>query len=142
MTELLRLQPDSLHLDEHSQDLVMSAKYLLGEFWWILIGLFFAALFKDILIQIGAGLVWKLGRRYNETDVVIVNEFFCRISRIGLFSVEFYVYDTVDNPPRFGWTWMVSNDELKKLHIWKPLSKHDPLIGAVRKITSHISKES
>jgi hypothetical protein len=124
-------------VDEHARDMVVGIQYLLGEYWWAWLGILGLFLGKDLAIQLAAGLMWKLGRRYNETDVVIVDEFFCRISRIGLLSVEFYVYDTVENPPRFGWTWMVSNDELKHLHIWKPLSKHDPALGGVRKITSH-----
>lgn len=130
------MQPEAIAADEHVRDIVLASRILFQEYWWAIASMLLLIICKDLLIQMGAGVVWKLGRRYNETDVVIVDEFFCRIAKIGFWNVEFYVYDMIQDPPKVAWTWLVSNDELRKKSIWKPLPKHEPLHGAVQRVTS------
>lgn len=112
--------------------MVNAAEHLIGHFGWILVVAFMALMFRGLLKQFVAGLAWKLGRRYNETDVVVVDGYPGRITRIGLLFTEIYIYDTVKKPPNQGWSWMIANDKLIDLMIWKPLSKHEGQYNVLR----------
>lgn len=90
----------------------------------VLLPIFLLYLARTFLDQLVWGLVWKLGRRYNENDVVIIDGEFGRIIRIGLFSVEFYVYEIVDDKIVSGWTLNMANDKLRDLKLKKPLQNH------------------
>jgi len=128
------MQPDSLLADEHVRDYIIAIQYLFGQVWWMILGFLVLVLYRDLLHQVAAGIYWKMGRTYNEKDAVVVNGYFCSIVHIGFFYTEFTVYDHVSRPPGKGYSWLVSNDRLNKLDVWKKRPKHDEEIEEIQTI--------
>lgn len=96
---------------------------LLGHLAWVLIGAVFLFMFRAFIDQFVHGIVWKIGRRYNETDIIKLNGDFGRIVRMGLFNMEIYVYILDKNEKVVGgYSYMIPNDKLRDLKIMKPLS--------------------
>ena len=122
-------------MDEHAKDLSQALQFFWDTNSWKIIGIVLLLFFHNEVRAIAAMLSWKMGRRYNETDVVVINGYYARIVRIGLLYTEFYIYDRVDEPPNQGWTKLVANEELTKQDIWKPLDKHDMTIP-IKKVTA------
>lgn len=138
---MIDLPSDTLLVDEHTRDLVHSAEYLVGRYSWVMATLITVLLFRGIIEQFIAVMVWKIGRRYNEGKTVVVNGFFCRIVKIGLFYVEFYAYNQINEPPKRGWSWLVPGDRLNKLDIWIPLAKHEVDEESVQTVSHTKHKE-
>jgi hypothetical protein len=119
------MQP--IPLDENAKDLVLSIRSIIDTYWWAGVIIFLGLLFREQIMQFIFVMSWKLGRRYNERMPVIVNGRFARIAKIGLFYVEFYLYNKISEPPERGVSWMVAGNRLNGIDIWIPLENHVPL---------------
>ena len=88
-----------------------------------IVAIYFVRSFVDACI---AGVIWKVGRKYNENDVVLLDEMPARIVKIGLFNVEFYTYRLNEQGQVLsGFSVMVANDKLREKIIKKPLMNLD-----------------
>ena len=118
-------------LSVHSRyDIGRQIQHLIQDNVWSLLtfigGLFLLYLVRSFADQLVHGMVWRRGRRYNENDVVLVDDEYARIVRIGWFFTEFYIYKLNDvQEPITGWSLMVANDKLRDMKIKKPLSRHE-----------------
>jgi hypothetical protein len=99
---------------------------LTADLWMLIVpimGLLFLHIAGERIIE---GLMWKIGRTYNEEDVVLFDKRFARITKIGLWNVKFTVYEVGDDDKIVGgWSLIVANDMLKRHEIMKPLELHD-----------------
>lgn len=124
-------------MTEEAKGLILTVQFIIAQYGWWICGLIFLALQHKRIEQFIGVMTWKLGRRYNERMKVIVNGYYCRIAKIGLLYVEFYVYNKVNDPPTNGRSWMVAGSRLDSLDIWIPLEKFEKEDSAIQTV-SHI----
>ena len=77
-----------------SGSIVQAVKSIIGEYIWILFGLFVMYFVKDSIANIIQGIMFFLDRDYNEQDIVLFNGRWARITKIGAFKTNMYMFDT------------------------------------------------
>jgi len=102
------------------------AQALLDRAWLIIVPIFLLAALRNTVSRAIEGLFWKMGRTYNVDDAVVVDGRRARITRQNIWVTVFYIYTwkAGSKIPTGGTIMVVSNTELGKMKIEKPLVLH------------------
>jgi hypothetical protein len=103
---------------------------LLSEGWWLALPIIVALFFREAISRAIIGFFWKRGRTYNLDDPIFYNGREGRLVRQNSLVTTFYLYDKKECKScgggiKRGEVWTVSNIELGKLDITKPLQNHE-----------------
>ena len=99
---------------------------LMDRAWLIIIPLFILAAMRSTVSRAIEGLFWKMGRTYNVDDAVVIDGRRGRITRQNIWVTVFYIYTWEEGQrmPSGGTIMVVSNTELGRMKIEKPLVLH------------------
>lgn len=93
------------------------------DLYWIIIPTFAFLLVKEIIIRWIDGILWRWRSEYNDHDVIRIEGDLARLEHIGWLNTEINIYEIEQGKIIGGWLLTVSNDQLRKMRIMKPLTK-------------------
>ena len=114
-------------MDDHTQlinDLISTSLF---KVWTLVVPVMALVILKETIVRGIEGLAWKHGRTYSIDDAVVIDKRKGRIIRQSIWTTTFYIYiysDDNQDVPIGGNILVVSNSELGKLRIEKPLVLH------------------
>jgi len=99
---------------------------VLDRAWWFIITLFLLAAIRNTVSRAIEGAFWKMGKTYNVDDAVVIDGRRGRITRQNIWVTVFYIYTWEEGQrmPSGGTIMVVSNTELGRMKIEKPLVLH------------------